>query len=459
MIELSRTENTITHALAGNVFRQKVSSLMHYYNHNARGDGVYGWRKSDVRWIGLRSEYGPFSIEAPLYANGPITFANLRSDGHKHNSFIIQSESVCNPADYIVDGERVIYPDAFGVGSDLILELRSSGVARLVRVRAGFTPQPGYRFSFITDKRARLVRLSKTPYEIDARGPKKVDTDSSTLLDDGSSVSYLRPFRAWDGTRSGVISATIQRTPSGFNLIKVVPAWWDGATDLYMDDTSTVSPSTSDGSVFNIDTVANSLANWNTARNAVTGDGIDGSGTTLLNVAAYYRTTGGTFRFQRSFSDYTPALAAGDTVTAVTLDYYETSSIAIADDIVIVPGSQSLPPAAADYDAFTYTDYGRRAFASGEATGYKTFTINATGLAAFNKAAINKYGIIMGDDMDNTYPCGTSSAVAAWQLNSQDNASNKPFMTITYTPAATTTVTKSGLGSLASTKSLGPLAA
>jgi len=463
MIELkqSRTERTVDYDLGNGHRVQRTSGgIDHYYNHNGRGDGVPGWRKCVIAWNQyLACEFGPYTIQAPATADGSMVFRNVRSDGKAHFNAAFQSAALgALSVTGVIEGDRVVYADAFGLGSDLILELRASGVARLVRVRAGFSPQAAYTFRFACDKLSKVIRLSKSPYEIDMRGPKKVDTHAPTLLDTGDAATFIRPFFAWDGERTGVIPVDITRMAYGFDIVKTAPAWWNGTTDLWMDDTSTVEPSTEDGTVYKLVNGTNTLGNWNSARGAATGDGVNPSGTTLLNVCAYYRTasTAG-MRFQRSFLDVTPALAAGDTVTDVTCNLYEFASMTIADDMVIVPGAQTIPIVSGDYDAFTATEYSRRAFSSSEATGYKTWTLNATGLAAFNKAAINKYAFIMGDDFDNTYPCGSQSTAAAWQFNSMDAASNKPYFDITYTPA-TTGVPKGSLGQLAAIKSLGALA-
>lgn len=460
-IKSLRTERYATYQIEGSVQRvqRAFAGVEHYYNHDGRGDGEIRWRKCDLQWSPeLSCEFGPYAVQAPATALGLLEFWNLHSTGQCHSNVQVVSvaSGVADVAG-IVDGPRIVYADAFGLGSDLVLELRATGLARLVRVRAGHTPQPSYAFEFHTA--AQIWRLTDEPYAIDDRGPKVLDTVAHIAIGTTDGAVFLRPFLAWDGERGSLVETTIETTGYGFLVTKYPPAWWDGSTDLWMDDTSTVNVSTNDGSVYNVDAVANNNGNWTTCRTAATGDGIDGSGTGQLNVSAYYRTGGTTaFRFQRSFVDITPALSAGDTVTAVTAHMYEAANQSIADDIVMVPGTHALPPAAADYDSYTATEYARRAFSASEATGsYKTWTLNATGLAAFNKSAQNKYAFLMGDDFDNTYPCGTQSAAVAWGFNSADNASNKPYFDITYTPAATTAL-HSPLGQLATSRQLSQLA-
>lgn len=416
-----------------------------YFNHDGRGDGELGWRKCDPAVLdvgdGLEIPYAPFAAKLPYTANGAFSFLNSMSDGTKHANITIASKADALPVTAVVQGTDIVYADAFGDGSDLVYQIQATGIARLIRVRAGHTPQANYTLRFDLPKGADVVRETATPYALDERGPKVVDKRAPTSIVSGVEAVYLRPFAAWSGGVSSVLSVTLEKVGDTLVITKTVPAWWDGTTDLWMDDTVSVTGSAIDGSVYHVPIKSNSQANWDSVHDAATGDGIDGSGATYLNICAYWRDSASdTMRFQRGFVNFTPALAVGDTVVSAKIGLYCSATSARStntDDIGIVAGTHANPLTTADFDAFANnTDLATRQSTITPSTQLE-FPLNAAGLAALNKAAENKYCVRAGDDIDDTFPCYTSTSILADQFHSADNAANKPYLSITYTPAAT----------------------
>lgn len=145
------------------------------------------------------------------------------------------------------------------------------------------------------------------------------------------------------------------------------------------------------------------------------------------------------YRAKHGFNN--PQIDAGDDIDSVIVSFYGTAGadphnddfeVALTND-----GSHGSDTAAtnSDFENVGNTEYASRiAYDSFSQSGYNDFTLNAAGLAAFNKNSENWYSVIEGKyDLDNTSP--TLDGSVDWtylRWYGADNGSNKPKMVITH---------------------------
>lgn len=137
-------------------------------------------------------------------------------------------------------------------------------------------------------------------------------------------------------------------------------------------------------------------------------------------------------------------IPSGSTVTGVTLALYGTA-VSGSGSVCLVSSTQaSSTLATADYSRAGSTEYASRiALSSWSTSGYNTFTLDATGIAAV-QAAIGgtfKTAFRHSSDLDNSSPGGSAYAQAS--MSEHTGTSQDPVLTVTYTPPATPTASDS----------------
>ena len=462
----------------GTFTSQVAAGPIHYYNWNNRGDGEGGWREIDLIPVQQQNgswkvDFHSYSVTIPQLATGSLSYTDLYSDGIVHKN----RELTIDPYCYEVTGTyysdlrgcpAIVYTDAFGEGSDLIYQIRRTGLSKWVRVRSGFTAQTNYVFDLYVPPNSTIARLGDGGYVINPNlGPKVLDKNRYTSIVDNGEPSYFSPFVAWwdDGQISQTLEVTI--TPvsnTKWTITKTVPQEWDGLSDLWMDATTTGTlVDNNEWTIFHSVNGTNTGTNWNTVRNATSGTQINNGSPSAILTTAYWKNNVTTaIRFWRGWLAYTLSLGGSATVTAANLQLYFAgiSSPARVASVVVCEGTQATNAdlVLADWDNFVRTEYSRVAFDGSSTAGYKTFTFNATGIAAVQENGTTLFCLQDSDDFDNQ---GTGDSVngtgCSVQFHSGDQA-NVPILNVTYSiPFHKRTISSTYKLSLTDTKKLSNL--
>jgi hypothetical protein len=193
--------------------------------------------------------------------------------------------------------------------------------------------------------------------------------------------------------------------------------------------TLVVNPSRA-GGVENID------ANWNNAWSETTGNSGFEDPSSTMGLAWQY--AGGVYRLSRIVMVFNTIALNGGLVTAATLS-------------VNVQTGFTAPAGTDHYVALTThtttnftdlldTDFNKALFVTEVGTaradcttnGTKTFTLNATGIAWINNVGYTAFGLRKVGDINGTTPTIQDSSTP--RFDGDTAASNKPTLTITYTP-------------------------
>lgn len=87
-----------------------------------------------------------------------------------------------------------------------------------------------------------------------------------------------------------------------------------------------------------------------------------------------------------------------------------------------------------DYAQLGSTSFGSIAYADFAASQYNDITLNASGLAAISKTGITKLGLVGSWDFNGSFSGTWSSTKASYiVVNTSENYTNKPKLTVTYT--------------------------
>jgi hypothetical protein len=174
-------------------------------------------------------------------------------------------------------------------------------------------------------------------------------------------------------------------------------------------------------------------ANWTTCRN--TASQAISQPESVLNVEAQLAASN--YRICRSFLTFDTRALDGGIVTAATLALVPDPSYLHADNVALQTHATTTPL------AYAATDWATANFGSECATrlafstsGAKTYTLNATGLAWIKTGGYTVFGLRKAADVDNVTP--TSEIGTKPRIYGSQNAteSNRPLLTITYTPVA-----------------------
>lgn len=138
----------------------------------------------------------------------------------------------------------------------------------------------------------------------------------------------------------------------------------------------------------------------------------------------------------------TSAITSAATVTAASLNLYTVAITNTASaNIYTVTTSLAATTTIAlgDFDQDKWggaspTDQGNAALSGWSTSQYNAITLNATGLTNISKTATTQLGTRMGADFTNTH--GGSAVTGQVQVNTSENASNKPYYAVTYSTAS-----------------------
>ena len=141
------------------------------------------------------------------------------------------------------------------------------------------------------------------------------------------------------------------------------------------------------------------------------------------------------FYIRRSFLYFeTAGIPDGAIITDVKLKMYGVDQY--DTDVCVMKGSQADTLTTADFDSFTGFEYSHTSWSS----GWNTITFNSTGRSDINKTGISK--ICMREnthDYANSSPPSGATNDYSNHAYSANNASNKPYLDITYSLRKTKT--------------------
>lgn len=178
--------------------------------------------------------------------------------------------------------------------------------------------------------------------------------------------------------------------------------------------------------------VENSGTTWSTVHNAATGSAatVDTNGTNGQVQTFLY--LGTTYYIRRGFYCWdTSSIGAGSTITAASF-FIKLSNHSGAPLMNVVQGSQANANTlvTGDFDAFGTTRFSTDASNTNDGT-YQEFVLNASGIAAIQKAGTTKFVLTRDNDIDNSAP---SDFIYANYYGSRNATSSlRPYLRVEYT--------------------------
>jgi len=172
--------------------------------------------------------------------------------------------------------------------------------------------------------------------------------------------------------------------------------------------------------------VSAASATWGDVRGATTGT----AGTVTATTVGIGEGLAGTdFAIRRYFCYFTST--ATGTVTGATFSFEIVSGSEVANTFHLVETTQSTPVVGDDFNNLSFTSFGS---VSTAASGVKTITLNAAGIAYVNTniGSIIKLGIIGNYDQTNVAPSVEGNYYPLFYSGDELTA-QKPTLAITYT--------------------------
>ena len=432
----------------------------------------------------FRMENAPFTVRAPLFADGVARFYNNnRYDNIRHEEieadpFVIsiQSEEALHIRGEIIhrdlvtehglikDVSYVLYKDAYESGADLIYYVhhgRAPRIQKLVKFNSkGEVFNPRFRISFDTDPVIREKREDGSE--------RTWGKESEYLVEDFSELSFVvSPSRAasfknlkvWDSSEVQKIEsielllspqdgegwyAIEKRIPAGFLDDAEFPIYTDTTTTFYPDpDTESTSV---DGHV-QYATAAGSEspclgAIWNSAHDSSSGTSASDSATTASVVA--YATQNQVSQTQwvceveitKGFLLFdTSSIPDSATIDSATVSVYVTAKTNNDNDGTDYINIYTTTPASnTALVVGDYNDIGTTAQATqidiGSITtsAFNDWTLNATGIGNISLAGVTKFGMREGHDATDVPAVARNSIT--WNTA---ESGNDPELEVTYT--------------------------
>lgn len=180
----------------------------------------------------------------------------------------------------------------------------------------------------------------------------------------------------------------------------------------------------------------------------------DATSTTDINVT---ETTQGIRAYKVAVNDWfiyrvvmtfdTSAIGSGSSITAATLSFYDNSAVqavvntdSSACQVVSASPASNNNLVGGDYNKnnFGTTVFGSVNLASILTNQYNDITLDSNGIANISKTGVSKFGLRNSRDVSNSAPTGDNFNYIFFA----DNGSNKPKLTVTYTTAGGTLVTR-----------------
>jgi len=380
-----------------------------------------------------------FHPTIPLYADEWATFhiPGVSDDLYIRSLCDHVAGSLQIVPDWVSTAPAVVYPNAYGLGCDLLICITAYGLKRLVRVRpeAGLNDTRRFGFEIRTDLRSALGTLR----------PGSEDVVPGDIVIDEN--RHIRPFSAW--TESKLLGrvplkvASISRSGSSLTagVEKVLPAQMIaqalGAV-TYLDDSVTYYPHTSDGVIYGYGYNTSWQASWDDAHDATSGGVSNTNAYETLSITQY-ESGGGYYdaTIYRAFLCFdTSGLPDGATIDSATLTLRRYTYIA-SSGMQLVESSQSSPTSLSGTD---FDNHGSTVLQSNYPDTYDsywTFNFNSSGKALINKTGYTKLCVMLWDDYFDQ-PQESARDIGGTFFTAENNdPAYKPKLDITYSGGTT----------------------
>jgi len=392
----------------------------------------------------------PFGAIFPAYADGVFSFKEQNGGTSPTLDFERQYVGAAH-----VKGQKVsdgiLYPNAFPlIGADLYVKNRKAGLDYLIRWQSNpvCVGSMNVAFSMSTSSSFSLTSNGNPV------GLVPTNVNSGVRIVQGDRRIDMLGVGAWDSglpRKKIPVTLTASKTGNSVTFTKSIDCSGvqGGTFPVYADDTVSVNieSDTWDG---RLGRDACGGTTWGTMVNATASnyDGCNADSQSETSDDIYEYQSGGTNAIERVVQGYHPTLAAGTTVTAVSVCLYVGTKAGSSFSLVTTTGS------VVSTTTLNVNDYGtfpnatvhppqeiadRVAVASISTGAYNCIPLNAAGVAYVQarKNAILWIGFRGSHDADGS-ATGVNNQI---QWNSDNNASNNPYLSITYTspPAAATT--------------------
>ncbi|TSC75653.1 MAG: hypothetical protein G01um101431_1206 [Parcubacteria group bacterium Gr01-1014_31] len=384
-----------------------------------RPDGAYAMTKAG------------YQVLAPQFADGVLEFT---VDGATV-TFRALGLGTSTPATVphvqgIPQENRVIYPDAFGVGIDYVIQAESDELRKLVVFRTPPVQDFDLRVEFATSL-----------------------GDSGTIRGRNTKfgATFFRQPTIWDSAGKQ-LPITVEL--SGGKMTKVLPASFFAASPEFplqypvmTDVTTSYYAGAGDGYVYY------SLefeSNWDTAHHDI-GTNATANYTGTTGQIASQADSGGYKPMRAFFPIDTSGIANSDEITAVRLKLYATAKTNSDNDgndyinVVQTTQADTASLVAADFDTCgsihspttgaTSVDIGNIT-----TTAYNTLTLNSTGQGWISKTGTTQLGAREGHDLADDIPGSTNSVT--FSTSEETGTSQDPVLEVDTTAATITSVSR-----------------
>lgn len=446
-----------TEIVADRTYNQKVISL----GGNERKAEIHGgdiFYKKDGSFepidttllptaFGWQMNAASYHLNLPNYADQWFDFVN-NYGGEKADKISIKALGVTRTPGQLVpydaDGwnnKKIIYPNAFGNNTDLVLRARNIGFDKLV---------------VINQKPADLSRDLEYSFEINIPG-FTFQNDGNSIILEKLQKTWFREFRMWDSARhSQKIQFRLENINGKTILTKILDKNFleKAVYPVYTDTTASYYAGSGDGSV----DMYGTPTTWSQSHDATSG--LDASTTNTEAGAVAWEPTwsSGEYWLERTYLPInTSGIPSNATISSASLNIYVTSSTNTDNDgtdwISIVQTTQPSETALtnADYDLCGAVSNPTEGIATGErkdissisTSAYLTMNLNSTGLGWIKKSgespscgATNGFtclGVREGHDITNTAPNVNTGNELWYSTSDTGGTSQDPYLSVTYT--------------------------
>ncbi len=456
---------------------------IHYENKLGLGDGEKGLRGIDhvLQWDeerkGWTFSFHNFHPLIPATAGGWAQFRDLY-DGKDQTlqmravvdadvpGVLVKPEDAekYGMAENCAGANFVIYENAFGEGIDLIYGFTRSSLRKLIRIRDGHRPTEPRNFDFEVKFPKEKVFRGKgkeIAYELQIdKAPKEFDTEKELLMgeDQGDGrewFTHIRPFYIWNTDRGDykkelILTDFVKIGQKKYFRKKFNPnqvADWTG--DIFTDASASYYTGAGDGHV-----ERTSIWEWPSVHDATSGSTARPT-ETFFHINTY-RGSYWDFNIYRVFLPIdTSALGSGVTITAADFKFYQywnanTNGDGDGDDkICLIAGTTQASTSTLvnnDFDNCGSIDNPTEGTDTGSrldwptqmknSNGWKTLTMNATGIAAIDGEGITKLGIReLHDCLDSQLTVDGANIQFKAYASEQAGTGSDPYIEITYEEA------------------------
>lgn len=218
--------------------RTEIHQSYIHYDNSVRKLGTGGkFRTVDKTWIEdtdrFYYDYANDPVEAPKYADGVIKYTTwLNNLGYS-----ITFKPICEHVLGVIDGNDIVYTNAFGVGIDLILRSTARGLQKLVKISNSVKKNSEYKFRFDIEI---IDRINKDLKILNVTKSNKSEYSEISLNQTTKSLNVTDKYLIiGKNLESGIIIPTpkVWDTPSDPKNIKIqdvgINLGWDSVKSTY----------------------------------------------------------------------------------------------------------------------------------------------------------------------------------------------------------------------------------